>query len=242
MQQINNSLDVVPNPATGGVAGVAVGAPVCTAAIAGLDPTCVPWNIWNKGGVTAAQLAYLTVQSTYDITATEYVVNGSVTGDLGKYGIKIPTAATGIDVNIGTEYRQESYKFDPDYIFAHGYASGGNGAATAIDGNFHVNEYFFETRVPIADNLPGIYHLGFEGGYRYSDYTSGFTTDTFKLGLEWAPIQDIKLRGSFNRAVRAPSIGDLFSPSVVGAGGTADPCWGTGHAPAFTVQQCPTRA
>jgi iron complex outermembrane recepter protein len=235
-QQINNALDVIPNPATGGVKGVAAGAPVCAITVAGYDPACVPWNIWNTNGVTPAQLAYLTVQSTYDVTATEFVVDGSVTGDLGKYGIKIPTAATGIDVNLGTEYRQESYKFEPDYVFSHGYASGGNGAATAIDGTFHVNEYFFETRVPIADNLPGIYHLGFEGGYRYSDYTSGFTTDTFKLGLEWAPIQDIKLRGSFNRAVRAPSIGDLFSPAVVGAGGTADPCWSA--TPSFSLQQC----
>ncbi len=93
-----------------------------------------------------------------------------------------------------------------------------------------------ETRIPIADNLPGVYHLGFEGGYRYSKYTSGFSTDTFKLGLEWAPIQDLKLRGSFNRAVRAPSIGDLYSPSVVGAGGTADLCWGA--VPVFTLAQC----
>lgn len=227
-QQINNSLDVVADPNTG--------APVCAATLAGYDPTCVPWNIWQKNGVTAAQLAYLTVQSTYDVTATEYIVNGSVTGDLGKYGIKFPTAATAVDVNIGTEWRQESYVFEPDYIFSHGYASGGNGAATAINGKFHVNEYFLETRVPIVDNMPGIYHLGFEGGYRYSDYSTGFNTNTFKLGLEYAPIQDLKLRGSYNRAVRAPSIGDLYSPSVVGAGGTADLCWGA--VPTFTLAQC----
>ncbi len=90
--------------------------------------------------------------------------------------------------------------------------------------------------MPVADNLPGIYHLGFEGGYRYSNYTSGFNTNTYKLGLEWAPIQDLKLRGSYNRAVRAPSIGDLYSPAPVGAGGTADLCWGA--TPVFTLAQC----
>ena len=243
LQQINNALDAIPNPQKAGqpagvgvVPGVPVGGAVCAITVAGYDPACVPWNIWNAGAVTPAQLAYLTVQSTYDVTATEYIVDGSVTGDLGKYGLKFPTAASGIDVNLGTEYRQESYKFDPDYIFSHGFASGGNGAATAIDGTFHVNEYYMETRIPIVDNLPGIYHLGFEGGYRYSKYTSGFNTSTFKLGLEWAPIQDLKLRGSFNRAVRAPSIGDLFSPATVGAGGTADLCWGA--VPVFTLAQC----
>ena len=38
--------------------------------------------------------------------------------------------------------------------------------------------------------------------------------------------KDLKLRAGYNRAVRAPSVGDLFSPAVIGAGGTADPCWG----------------
>ena len=204
--QINNALNAVPNPAVGGVKGVPVGAAVCAATLNGSDPACVPWNIWNYGGVTQAQLDYLRVQSSYATTATEYVVDGSVTGDLGKYGIKFPTAATGINVNVGTEYRQETYDFNPDYIFSNGFASGGNGAAHAINGTFHVNEYFFELNAPIADNMPGISHLDFEGGYRYSDYTSGFKTDTFKLGLVWAPIQDLKLRGSFNRAVRAPKL------------------------------------
>ncbi len=56
------------------------------------DPTCVPWNIYQPGGVTAAQLAYLTVPSTYATMATEYIAHVDVTGDLGKYGIQIPTA------------------------------------------------------------------------------------------------------------------------------------------------------
>ena len=242
VEQINRALDVIPNPASvadptvGVIANVPIGGAVCASAVNGFDPACLPWNIWNNGGVNQAQLNYLTVASSYGITASEYIVSGSVTGDLGKYGLKIPTAADGIYVNVGTEYRQETYTFDPDYIFANGFASGGNGAFTPIDGTFHVNEYFVETKVPIVDNLPGIYHLGFEGGYRYSDYTSGFTTDTFKLGLEYAPIKDLKLRGSFNRAVRAPSVGDLFTPPVIGAGGTTDPCWGS--TPVYTPAQC----
>jgi outer membrane receptor protein involved in Fe transport len=236
VERINKALDVVANPATGGVVGVAVGAPVCTSALNGTDPKCIPWNIWQKGGVTPAQINYLTTQSTYTATAKEYIVDGSVTGDLGKYGIKVPTAADGVIVNIGAEYRQEGFAFKPDYIFANGLASGGNGAFTPVNGLFHANDYFLETKVPIADNHPGIHHLGFEGGYRYSDYSLGYKTDTFKLGLEWAPIQDIKVRASYNRAVRAPNISNLYAPAFIGAGGNADPCWGTN--PTFTVAQC----
>jgi outer membrane receptor protein involved in Fe transport len=234
--QMANALNVIPNPAVGGVAGVPTGAPVCAAALpGGTAPTCVPWNIWVPGGVTPAQLAYLTVPSTWSTTATEYIVSDSVTGDLGKYGIKIPTAKDGVSINVGSEYREEKFDFSPDYIFANG-LTGGGAPSQAIAGGFHVFEGFTEVKVPIMNEMPGAYNLSADAGYRYSSYTEGFNTNTFKIGLEWAPIQDVRVRGGFNRAVRAPNIDELFEPAVIGAGGTADPCWGT--APSLTQAQC----
>lgn len=227
-QQIAYAMDAVTDPSTGQA--------VCASALTGQNPTCVPWNVWQKDGVTADQLTYLTVPSTYSANATEYIANASVTGDLGKYGVKSPAANDPVIVNLGTEWRQESYTFSPDYIFANGLASGGNGAFTPVDGNFHVNEYFIEAKAPLVDNHPGIYHLGLEAGYRYSTYSLNYNTNTYKFGVEYAPIQDIKLRGSYNRAVRAPNITDLYAPAFIGAGGNADPCWGS--APQFTVAQC----
>jgi outer membrane receptor protein involved in Fe transport len=47
--------------------------------------------------------------------------------------------------------------------------------------------------------------------YRYSDYSSGITTNTYKFGMEWAPIEDVRLRASYQRAVRAPNIVELFT-------------------------------
>ena len=224
--QMTNALNVVPNPATGGIAGVAAGAPVCAAALNGSDPKCVPWNIWTPGGVTPAQLAYLTVPATWQTTATEYIISDSLTGDLGKYNIKLPTAKDGLSINIGTEYREEKFNFEPDYIFANG-LTGGGAPSEAIDGGFHVFEGFTEMRLPIMNDMPAAYNLSLEGGYRYSSYTEGFNTNTYKIQMEWAPIQDVRFRGGYNRAVRAPNVDELFEPAVVGAGGTADPCWGT---------------
>jgi iron complex outermembrane receptor protein len=218
-QQISNALNVVTNPATG--------QPACAAALNGDDPKCIPWNIWAPGGVTQAQLNYLRVESTYNIKATEYIVHSDVTGELGKYGIQIPTASSGLVVNAGAEYREERYDFDPDYIFANGFAAGGSATGTPpIHAEFHVGEAFTEMSLPIMDDKPGAYALSANAGYRYSNYTDGFNTNTYKIGLEWAPIQDIRIRGGYNRAVRAPSIGELYAPNTVGAGGTADPCWG----------------
>jgi len=234
--QMTDALNVIPNPAVGGVKGVAVGAPVCAAALPGGDaPTCIPWNIWTPGAITPAQLAYLTVPATWSTTATEYIVSGSVTGDLSKYGAKIPTASDGLSVNVGAEYREELFNFSPDYIFGNG-LTGGGAPSHAIDGGFHVMEGFTELRLPIMNDMPGAYNVSADAGYRYSSYTEGFNTNTYKIGLEWAPIKDVRIRGGYNRAVRAPNIDELFEPAVVGAGGTADPCWGT--APSLTQAQC----
>ena len=58
------------------------------------------------------------------------------------------------------------------------------------------------------------------GGYRYSDYKidggNSFTTDTYKLSAELAPVRDIRFRASYNRAVRAPNIVELFFPAGLG--------------------------
>lgn len=226
VQEIDNALNVVANPAVGGVKGVPAGAPVCQAALNGTATNCVPWNIWSPGAVTPAQLAYLEVASTYAVKATEFITDASVTGDLGKYNVQLPTAASGLVVNLGAEYRSETYDFDPDQIFASGDASGGGGAQTAVHGGFHVSEIFSEARMPLINDMPYAYDLSLEAGYRYSDYTSGFDTNTYKIGLEYAPVRDIKIRGGYNRAVRAPNIEDLYAPPVIVSGGTADPCWG----------------
>ena len=202
------------------------GVPTCESVVNGTDPNCVPWNIFAKGGVTPAAVNYISVPATYSITTKEFIVDGSVTADLEKFGLKVPTAAAGPSVNLGAEYRSESYIFDPDFVFANGLNSGGNGAQHPIDGGFHVSEVFTEANLPLVNDKTGIYSLELNAGYRYSSYTSGFDTNTYKFGMEYAPIKDVKIRAGYNRAVRAPGVGDLFAPAVIGAGGTADPCWG----------------
>jgi outer membrane receptor protein involved in Fe transport len=221
-----NALDVIPNPATGGVTGVAAGTPVCVSAVNGSDTNCVPWNIFQKGGVTAAALAYISTPASYTIMTKEYIVDGTTTADLGKFGLKLPTASAAPSIDLGAEYRSETYKFTPDYVFENGLASGGDGVENPIDGGFHVGEVFTEFNLPLINDMPFAHEVLLNAGYRYSSYNSGFDTNTYKVGLEYSPIADVKLRGGYNRAVRAPGVGDLYAPAVIGAGGTADPCWG----------------
>jgi len=88
--------------------------------------------------------------------------------------------------------------------------SGAGGATIGIEGTTLVKELFTEVRVPIAQDQTGMESLSFDAAYRFSDY-GAVETDTYKGGIEWAPTADIRLRGSYQRAVRAANIVELFT-------------------------------
>jgi len=242
VDKINNALDVIPNPAPGqpgNVAGAAAGSPVCRVASTGADQKCVPWNIWVPNGVTKAATDYLSIPLLIENTTTEQVASGSITGDLGKYGIKLPTAEDGVVINIGAEWRGESADFTPDLQSLLGNAAGAGGPTAPVHGAFTVREVFMEASIPLADHVAFADSAALTGGYRYSSYSEGFKTNTFKIGGEWAPVRDIRTRLSYQRAVRAPNIFELYQAAAVALDGTTDPCANApGEAPAATPEQC----
>jgi iron complex outermembrane recepter protein len=218
--QIAEALNVLPGP-TGPVCGGQTG----TAFVP--NPKCVPWNIWVPNGVAPASLAFMSIPAFTTGNVTEQVVSGSTTGDLGKYGAKVPAAERGLQFNLGAEWRKEQSSFVPDYEQQQGYAAGAGSAILPVAGEFTVKEIFTEMRLPLAAHRMFADDLFVDGGYRYSRSSSGFDTNTYKFGLQWAPVGAIRLRGSYQRAVRAPNISELFSLQSVGGDGSIDPCAGT---------------
>jgi iron complex outermembrane receptor protein len=210
------------------------GTPQCVAYLEGIDPNCVPWNIWTPGGVTPEALAYLQTPGIIRAQHTQRIAHADVTGDLSNF-VKLPTATTGLNINVGAEWRDEETEFQPDLQFSTGDLAGQGGATLPTHGGYDVLEGFIEARLPLVEDKPGVQSLSVEGGYRYSDYSVGFKTDTYKFGLDWAPIDALRFRGSYQRAVRAPNVGELFSPQTVLLDGTTDPCDGT---PEATLEQC----
>jgi outer membrane receptor protein involved in Fe transport len=226
------ALDAVRDPTTGAL--------VCrdvSARAAG----CVPYNPFQTGGVTAAQLAYLQTPGFQQGSTSETVVSGSVTGDLGQYGLKSPWATDGVGIALGTEYRRETSDLRVDSEFASGDLAGQGGATLPTAGSYDVYELFGEARIPLVQDAPWAKSLTFETGYRFSDYNLGFSTNTYKFGGDWAPVDDIRFRASYQRAVRAPNIQELFRPSSVQLDGSTDPCAGANPAaadPAATAANC----
>lgn len=223
-----NALLVRPDPDTG--------VPTCEATLSGNDPNCVPYNVFAPNAVTQEALDYIQSPGLQEGDTRELVVSGSVTADLGQYGWRSPWATDGIGFALGAERRTEASELRNDEAFLTGDLAGQGGATLDTNGSYGVTEGFTEIRVPITQDKPFAQSISFEAGYRYSDYSLGFNTDTYKLGLDWAPVEDIRFRGSYQRAVRAPNIQELFRPNVVQLDGNTDPC--AGATPSATAEQC----
>jgi iron complex outermembrane receptor protein len=191
------------------------------------DAACVPYNIFQEGQVTQAALDYLQVPGTTFGNTSERVVNISIGGDLTPYGIKSPWAADGVGVAFGAEYRREHVDFGGDFVASTpGALNGGGAASVPISASFDVYELYGEARIPIMADQPFVKSLQVELGYRYSDYSYGVNTDTYKLAGDWSPIDDVRFRASYQRAVRAPNLVELFGPKVHALTGNTDPCAG----------------
>jgi outer membrane receptor protein involved in Fe transport len=134
---------------------------------------------------------------------------------------------------VGAEYRKYSSDILPDALAQSGDLGGFGSAPPPVSGGLDVYEGFAEVIAPIISDRPFFEELQVEGGIRRSHYTifsatrPKFNTTTWKVAGSWAPIRDIKFRGAYNRAVRAPNISELFTPTTSGLTNLAtDPCAG----------------
>ncbi len=226
--RIINALDAVED-ADGNI--------VCRSVVNGTDPNCVPWNIFTTGGVTQEALDYLILPLFARGTTDQTVFSGYLAGDLGNYGITMPAAEQGINIVFGAEYREENLDFDPDDGFRQGLGAGQGGATNPVSGGYDVTEFFIETNIPLLEGASYAEELTLDLAYRYSDYSTDHETDTYGISAGWAINNDVKIRASYQRAVRAANIRELFLPQGFNLFDMdADPC--SGAAPERSAADC----
>jgi outer membrane receptor protein involved in Fe transport len=197
------------------------GTPVCLSG----NASCVPWNIFDPTQpITADQLTYFTVPGIFTAEQEEDVISAYVSGDLTSYGVKTPFAEEGLKAVFGSEYRRVTLSSTPDEEYLTGDLAGNGSPIPGVTAGMHVWEAFTEERLPLVKNMPFVKSLDVEAGYRYSNYTTGFSTNTFKFGVDWQPFTDLRVRGSYNRAVRAPNLQELYRPDIVSLDGGTDTC------------------
>ena len=231
--RINRALQSVVDTRAG---SSTLGQTVCYSVIDQSDPNCVPWDIFHTGGVTPDQIDYLRISLFQKATMTQQQYSGYVSGDLTSYGFKFPMADEGVKVVLGGEYRDEKMDFQPDENYQSGDGSGQGGGIVPVQGGIDVTEFFFEGKIPLIQNREWFQSLSLDVGYRYSDYSAGVSTDTYKFMGEWTPVSGFKIRGGYNRAVRFANLRELYEPLNLQLWGGSDPC--SGATPTQTAAQC----
>ncbi|HEX9932170.1 MAG TPA: TonB-dependent receptor [Allosphingosinicella sp.] len=189
----------------------------------GLDGTADPINIFGPGTLTQAMLDQFIVSASNTDISTLQVATASINGVLGNFGM----GADDIGFAAGVEWRSVSANYLPDPVSASGDIIGPNfGLPTS--GGYNVREAFAELRVPLLADRPGFHRLELNGAARYSDYSLPAVGGvwTYAAGAEWAPVPDITFRGQYQRAIRAPNVGELFGGQFNSFPAASDPCAG----------------
>ena len=223
LDRVNQALRV--NPATG--------------ACVGASPGCAPLNLFGpEGSISPEALRFISVPtSTFSKTSFE-TVQAILSGD---FGVVSPLGETPIAFAAGAEYRRYSgLTFGDLPTRTAGAILGAGGAVQTTEGSFYSTEFYGELIVPLVENRPFAHLLQVDGGFRYSDFNTTGGNWTFKGGVQWAPVEDIKFRGAWTRAIRAPNIGELFAPQNTALTNlTTDPCQlALGTANATTAALC----
>ena len=170
---------------------------------------CIPINPFG-GQFTPEQRAYLVQDTTAVGEIKQFVVNGFVSGDSSQW-FELPGGPIGFA--LGAEYREESVLYQQDPLVEQGLTFY-NAIPTFDPPKFKVKEAFGEIRLPILRDMPFFHELTVSAAGRVADYNLGTTGTVFayNAGVDWAPVRDLRLRGNYSRAVRAPNVVDLFTP------------------------------
>lgn len=194
-----------------------------TALASGCDDPFV--NIFGgPGSVSPEGAAFInrTGEIFDEVEQTQAVI--SVSGDLDNF--RTPWADHGVALVVGAEYRENFARSIPDSVL--GPDVRGFNSSLPVGGRYDVYELFGETQIPIITGMPFIESFVINGSYRYSDYSISRVggSHTFAVGGDYSPIPDLRFRAQFQRAVRAPNIGELFSAFSNNFPGAQDPCSG----------------
>lgn len=178
-------------------------------------------NLFGGGGaVSQAGADFISRTGAIFDTIETFQAVGTVAGQLDV--LTLPMAETAPSLVLGVEYREAIADSRPDSVL--GPDVRGFNSSLPVGGVVDVYEFFAEAEVPLVENRPGMESLALNLAFRSSEYNTVGDTETYAVGLGWQIDDQIRLRGNFNRAVRAPNVGDLFQPLVNGFPGASDPC------------------
>jgi outer membrane receptor protein involved in Fe transport len=109
------------------------------------------------------------------------------------------------------------------------------GSYADVDGKFNVKEVFAEANIPIFKDSALGKGLSFAPAARYADYSGSGGIWSYKLGLDWDITNDLRLRGTYSRDVRAATLAERFDRQRASGNVQDDPVTGATYIFSSTV-------
>jgi iron complex outermembrane receptor protein len=193
----------------------------------GADPVL---NVFGQN-ISEAGVNAIKINATNVTNAEQRVIAATLGGE----AFELPAGPVGFSV--GFEWRTAEAEYIPDEFLRSGDVVGFNpGLPTA--GDVTVREFFGEVRIPLLAELPLMQSLTANGAFRSSDYDLDGVgrVSTYLYGLDWRLNETLAFRGQFQRAIRAPNIGDLFGGLQLNFSTLTDPCSDRGAAATRTAE------
>lgn len=189
----------------------------------GSTVACSPLNLFGEGNISDEAAAFLqTAASTTDETV-QRVAQFNLSGDLGGFSLTDEP----IGLAVGAEYIENEFVFRPSQDVAASTIAGFNGAP-ALQGDYDVYSAYGEASIPLVSGKSFADSITLDIAGRVSDFSTSGTSYNYKIGGDWAINEQIRLRGNYNTAVRAPNIGELFAAVGEGFPSAQDPCSSNG--------------
>ncbi len=184
----------------------------------GLQPGCVPINIFGNGSPSQAAYAYVSQTSRYRVRQSMDILSANISGD----AFSLPAGP--VSVAAGAEYRKQSLLQTSNSDPSHGidltgirtnvppliltYNSLNVGFA---QGSLNVKEAYGEVAVPVFKDWRFGKSLDLDGAVRYTDYSTSGSVVTYKVGASYKPTSSLRLRATELRDIRAPTLYELYA-------------------------------
>jgi outer membrane receptor protein involved in Fe transport len=187
----------------------------------GLYPGCVPLDLFGEGAPSQQALQYVLGQSEYEAVNKVDIVSANITGD------PFSLWAGPVSVAFGAEFRKQhlvqtsnSDHGEPlDFTGIRGVPTNAVGFnllnMSSASGSVNVKEAYGEVVVPLLVDKPFVHRLELNSAFRLTDYSTSGTVNTWKIGLNYEPNDELKLRATVSRDIRAPSLYELYNGGQV---------------------------
>ncbi len=203
----NAAIDAVRNSA---------GQIVCRSSLADPSNGCVPYNIFGVGAASPEAVAYVFGTKPFQkIQIDQQFVSVEASGPIYDLPAGTVTLAVGADAS-----EDKATSTQDDDSLARNYVTGN---PQPFNGKVSFKELFGEVNVPLLRDIPFIRHLELNGAGRITDYSTSGTVYTWKVGVSNNITDDLRVRVTRSRDIRAPSLADLFTLGRAGTQTVFDP-------------------